>query len=310
MDDAPRRQLLTHTTGFGYGNGDPDLARWAKHIGRKHEDLQGTIEAWNTPLKFTPGQGWYYGTGIDWAGQVLEKLTGQSLGAYMADKLFTPLGMHDTSFRRDDSLPPHNAGVRPGRRRRRLLVPTAYRDADTGELTSGDHPLPAEVQVESGGAGLYTTAADYARLLQALLKASDPSSEDHPGKGGDDVLLLRKESVDEMFKPQLTDVQRSWLTFLTGLFHLGMAPDFEPGMPLDHGISGVINLHDSPGKRRKGSMMWAGLCNGHWVSDKLPRVGSTTLPIKSHANPRDPHAVYRPRDWNRSNFDNQCPSST
>lgn len=235
--------MLTHTTGFGYGNGDPDLARWAKHVGRKHEDLQGTVEVWNTPLKFTPGQGWYYGSSIDWAGQVIEKLTGQTLGEYMAKNIFKPLGMKDTTFRRDAL--PHVQD---------RLVPTAYRDAETGELTSGDHPIPAEVKVDSGGGGLYTTAADYARLLQALLKAS----------AGDGEFLCDK-SVDEMFKPQLTNVQRSWLQFLTDLFHEGMTPDFAPGMPLDHGISGVLNMKDSPGKRKKGSMMWAGMCNGHWV---------------------------------------------
>lgn len=239
------RQLLTHTTGFGYDNGDPDLARWAKHIGRNHNDLRGSVEAWNTPLKFTPGQGWYYGSSIDWAGQVVEKLTAQTLGAYMAEHLFRPLGMNDTAFRRDAL--PHVQD---------RLVPTAYRDAETGQLASGDHFLPVEFEVESGGGGLYTTAADYARLLRALLRSSS----------GGDGALLRKETVDEMFRPQLTDVQRSWLKFLTDLFHDGLSPDFEPGMPLDHGLSGVINMEDSAGKRKKGSMMWAGMCNGHWVS--------------------------------------------
>lgn len=224
--------------------------RWANYIGRKHRDLQGTVEAWNTPLKFRPGQGWYYGSSIDWAGQVVEKLTGQTLGEYMTKNIFEPLGMESTGFRRD-SLPQDS------------LVPTAYRDAETGELASGDHYLPAEVKVESGGGGLYTTAADHAKLLQALLKSSS-------GEGG----LLRKETVDEMFKPQLTVVQRNWLKFLTDLFHDGMVPDFEPGMPLDHGLSGVINMENSVGKRGKGSLMWAGMCNGHWVSNSWPDTGA------------------------------------
>lgn len=152
--------------------------------------------------------------------------------------------MNDTAFRRDTL--PHVQD---------RLVPTAYRDAETGGLASGDHFLPVEFEVESGGGGLYTTAADYAKLLQALLKSS------FGGEGA----LLRQETVDEMFRPQLTDVQRSWLKFLTDLFHDGLLPDFEPGMPLDHGLSGVINMEDSAGKRKKGSMMWAGMCNGHWV---------------------------------------------
>lgn len=162
--------------------------------------------------------------------------------------------MRDTSFFRRDASGGGDDGVP-----RERLVPTAHRDAETGELASGDPPVPAgPEEVEGGGAGLYTTAADHARFLQALLRSSSGGE----GEGG---LLLRKETVDEMFRPQLTDVQRSWVNFLAGLFREGMTPDFEPGMPLDHGISGVINMEDSAGKRKKGSMMWAGMCNGHWV---------------------------------------------
>lgn len=189
----------------------------------------------------------------------------------MARKIFKPLGMDNTSFRRD-SLPQSS------------LVPTAYRDAETGELTSGGHYFPAEVRVESGGGGLYTTAADHAKLLQALLKSSSD-------EGG----LLRKDIVDEMFKPQLTVVQRSWLKFLTDMFHDGMVPDFESGMPIDHGLSGVINLEDSTGKRNKGSLMWSGMCNGHWVSGTWLKSGpssdsllfSATLPIHPRVQPQD-----------------------
>lgn len=218
--------------------------------------LRGTIADWETPLKFTPGQGWYYGTAIDWAGQVVEKVTGKTLGAYMTERVLEPLGMRDTSFAWE-SL----AGDR--------LVPTAYRDPETGELATGARPDSTDGKVHGGGAGLYTTAADYARLLQALLLSSG-------GHGG----VLRKDTVDEMFRPQLTDVQKGWLKFITDLFHGGMMADFEKGMPLDYGISGAINMEDSAGKRRKGSMMWAGLCNGHWVS-VISRCGLTTSSIPS-----------------------------
>ncbi|ROW00526.1 hypothetical protein VSDG_03219 [Cytospora chrysosperma] len=252
------RQLLTHTVGLGYAGADPDLARWAKHTGRKESDLKDTLEAFTSPLKFTPGQGWYYGTGLDWAGQVIEKVTGRVLGVYMADHLFGPLGMGDTGFRRD--LLPHV---------RDRTVPTSHRDADTGELTSGDEPFssPANPRIHSGGAGLHTTAVDHAKLLQALLRSL----------AGSDGALLKKETVEEMFQPQLTDVQKQWLKFVTDLFHDGFVPDFEKGMPVDHGISGVINLEDEPGKRRKGSMMWAGMYNGHWFIDPESGIGATLI---------------------------------
>lgn len=204
------------------------------------------------PLKFTPGQGWYYGTALDWAGQVVEKVTGQVLGEYMTEHIFKPLGMDDTGFRRDTLDP----------RVRDRTVPTSRRDAETGELVSGDESFsaPASPRVYSGGAGLHTTAADHAKLLQALLKSL----------AGDEGALLWKETVGEMFRPQLTGVQKQWLEFITGMFREGFVSEFQEGMPVDHGISGVINMEDEPGKRRKGSMMWSGVYNGHWVSGELP----------------------------------------
>lgn len=112
--------------------------------------------------------------------------------------------------------------------------------------------------MESGGAGLCTTATDYAKLLKSLLRSLSGDES-----GGE---LLGKATIDEMFKPQLSEVQHKWLKFITELYRVGMVADFAPGMPINHGISGVINLEDSAGKRKKGSMMWAGVCNGHWAS--------------------------------------------
>lgn len=254
------RHLLTHTAGLGYAGGDPDYARWARHAGRApDEELRGTLAAWETPLKFPPGSGWYYGSAVDWAGQVVEAVSGRKLGEYMAEELFKPLGMGDSAFRRDEL--PHV---------RDRTVPSSRRDAATGELAAGEDPFPAlaEGDVESGGAGLYTTAADYAKLLRALLGSL-------AGGGGGEGALLERATVEEMVRPQLTEEQGRWLKFLTGLFHDGLVPDFGEGMPLDHGISGVINMADEPGKRRKGSMMWAGLCNGHWFIDPASGVGAT-----------------------------------
>lgn len=255
------RHLLTHTAGLGYAGGDPDYARWARHTGRAPDsELRGTVAAWETPLKFPPGSGWCYGTGLDWAGQVVEAASGRSLGTYMAENLFRPLGMRDSTFRR--SALPHV---------RDRTVPSSRRDAATGELAAGEDPFPAlaDGDVESGGAGLYTTAADYARLLKALLASLAG------GEGESEGSLLKRTTAEEMVRPQLTGEQGRWLKFLTDLFHDGLVPDFHKGMPLDHGISGVINTEDEPGKRRKGSMMWAGLCNGHWFVDPASGVAAT-----------------------------------
>ncbi|KAM6522988.1 hypothetical protein FALCPG4_012594 [Fusarium falciforme] len=99
-DPISLRQLLCHTSGMSYDFVDPDLQKWSRIVGRTAGFLDQTREGWNTPLRFRPGESWQYGSGIDWAGQVLETVTGQSLGSYMSENIFKPLGMSDTTFRR------------------------------------------------------------------------------------------------------------------------------------------------------------------------------------------------------------------
>ncbi|RMJ05239.1 hypothetical protein CDV36_014088 [Fusarium kuroshium] len=66
-------------SGFGYGVAGLDLQKGSKSVGQEDKAFDQTCEGWNTPLSFTPGASWKYGSGIDWADQVLEKVAGQSL---------------------------------------------------------------------------------------------------------------------------------------------------------------------------------------------------------------------------------------
>lgn len=160
----------------------------------------------------------------------------------MSDNILHPLGMNDTTFYRD-SLP----------QIQERRVECSFRDAETGELAGGPHPVPAVPPVESGGAGLYTTAIDHAKALQAILRATHEDG------------IVTKETAAEMFRPQLAEHQAAMLKTVTEDFHDAYVSEFEPDMPLSHGIGGIINMSDTPGKRRKGSMMWLGMANGHWV---------------------------------------------
>jgi len=91
------RQLLTHTAGYTY-----DI--WNENTGRyeKEANLPGLItckdDALKTPLAFDPGERWEYGINIDFAGKMVEKVSGQRLEGYFRDHIFGPLGMVDTSF--------------------------------------------------------------------------------------------------------------------------------------------------------------------------------------------------------------------
>ncbi|KAK3937359.1 acyltransferase LovD [Diplogelasinospora grovesii] len=253
------RHLLTHTVGLGYDIADPDLNRWSKAVGRTATNLSYTLEGWNTPLKFAPGEGWYYGSAIDWAGQVLEKITPLPLEHILAHKICRPLGMRNTTFHPREVE--RNEGC--------TAIACSYRDKETGALSTGPAPVPVHPPVDSGGAGLWTTAADYARVLQALLQAS--AGGDIPGG------VVSGAAAVEMFRPQLDERQHAMLKHLTDMFRDGMVPEFPPGTPLNHGLGGVINTEDVPGKRRKGSMMWAGMCNSHWWIDRETGIGATLI---------------------------------
>ncbi len=96
--DITLRHLLTHTAGFGYDIWNPEILQY-----REAMDVPtigtGLDKALTTPLLFDPGARWQYGIGIDWAGKMVEAVTGQKLGQVMHDDLFAPLGMDSTAFR-------------------------------------------------------------------------------------------------------------------------------------------------------------------------------------------------------------------
>jgi len=121
------------------------------------------------PLAFRPGSRWEYSVGIDVIGCVIEEITGQSLGEVMAERVFGPLGMHETGF----AVPPHAAD-----RFAALYTPLAGGAMDLNAQQKSDEPLrlvdaPGESAyhaptLHSGGGGLVGTIDDYARFAETL----------------------------------------------------------------------------------------------------------------------------------------------
>ncbi|GKT49728.1 acyltransferase mlcH [Colletotrichum spaethianum] len=244
------RMLLTHTVGLGYDVADADLMKWHKAVGRTATNLDATIEGFATPLKFTPGEGWYYGTAIDWAGQALEKITGKTLGEYLSQNIFAPVGMKDTGFWPEKL--PHVA---------ERTAAWQYRGDDGFSLSPG--PAPRNIAadaIDSGGAGLWTTAKDYGVFLRALLREE----------------LVKKETLDEMFIPQLEGKQAKMMKELADAWGT-LAVEFSPDMELNHSLAGCVNMQDAPGKRKKGSLQWSGMCNSHWWMDRETGVAATLI---------------------------------
>ena len=132
------------------------------------------------PLLYQPGTIWDYGLSIDVIGLIVEAISGQSLGAFLEQRLFRPLGMVDTSFQ----VPQDKVA--------RLARPLP-RDPDTAEAQMVPDRSQA-LRFECGGGGLASTALDYLRFAQMLLGG---------GILGDTRILGRK-TVEAMRSDRMT----------------------------------------------------------------------------------------------------------
>ena len=198
------RDLLRHTSGITY--------QWNDDLGPMYEkanvasgllQYDGTIgdsvkQLAALPLLFNPGDKFEYSLGIDVLGRLVEVVSGKPLDDFFRTRIFEPLGMKNTYF-----FPPEN---------KLDLLATAYtyypdkglnRFPDTpireGSFAySADYPSRGPKKLFSGGAGLVSTAMDYARFCQMML---------NDGKVGNTRLLSRK-SVELMTHDQLGKISQ------------------------------------------------------------------------------------------------------
>ena len=93
------RKLLAHTAGFGYSFFDPRVAMYESKAGRKFEEWDGKRSTFlEAPLLNDPDTIWEYGINIDYAGMVVEALSGLTLGEYCKKNIFEPLGLKNITF--------------------------------------------------------------------------------------------------------------------------------------------------------------------------------------------------------------------
>ena len=266
------RHLLLHVGGFGYPFFNHDLRRYREATRRNttpdvapdpHAHIRG-------PLLFDPGDRWEYGTGIDWAGRIVEVVRGQRLGDAFRDHLLGPLGMVDTRY-----APTRSMHARLATMHRRL--PSGEVVAERGwSDRAPEVDVPPEPEVAHGGGGLFTTALDYARFLRMILAGGN-------APGG---RVLRPETVDLMAANGL-GVLRSggWHAADPSLTNAG---EFLPGIAKGWGLTFQIALEDVPGRRRAGSLAWAGLGNLYFWIDRASGIagfwGTQLLPFLDAAS--------------------------
>jgi CubicO group peptidase (beta-lactamase class C family) len=197
------RDLLTFTMGFGSVMAPPDTYPIQKSIrqfrlggdGPPRPSLAPTTEEWiqrlgSLPLMTQPGERWLYHTSSDVLGILISRIAGQSLGSFMQERIFDPLGMKDTAF----YVPPEKIDRLPG---------CYYFDRQKNALALYDDPAnshwASEPPFESAGGGLVSTINDHFAFSRMLL---------NKGRHGAEQILSRT-AVELMTSDQVTPEQRT-----------------------------------------------------------------------------------------------------
>ncbi|KAF4621519.1 hypothetical protein G7Y89_g14555 [Cudoniella acicularis] len=257
------RQLLTHTSGQAYDLVHPLLIKW--RASRGEEPWTGpTIEDKTTvPLIFEPGTAWAYGGGSDWAGKIVERVTGQTLEEYMKKHIWTPLGIKDLTF-----WPKTRKDMEDRMADISMLGPDGKKVFD---VPPGVFDITYGATDCSGGAGAFGTPSAFFTLLQAVLRK--------------DTKLLKPESYEELFRPQLNEQCRQALNDL--ILNDQVSRDFlSVNVPVtakkNWSLAGLLVEEDQPGWVRKNTILWGGLPCLVWFCDREAGLcgfaGSQVLP--------------------------------
>ena len=244
------RHLLTHTAGYAYEIWREEIAKY-QAVTNTPGITTCTNAALTTPLLFDPGEQWEYGISIDWAGKMVEAVSGQRLDRYFQENIFGPLGMKDTSFT-----------ISPSQRAR--LASVHQRGGD-GALAPIEFEIPQQPEFHMGGGGLYGTAADYLAFTQMILR----------GGGVKGVQLLRPETVALMSQNHIGALEVG--EFRSAIPALSNDIELLPGISLKWGLSFLINAQQLPTGRSAGSLAWAGLANTYFWIDRTRRVSGVFL---------------------------------
>jgi CubicO group peptidase (beta-lactamase class C family) len=132
---------------------------------------------------------------------------------------------------------------------RHLRTPDGTLAEDVPEI--GPFP-PKQSTDDYGGGGLYSSAEDYIKILRSLLL--------------DDGVLLKPETVAELFRPQLQDT-----TYIQAIMDVPqaaafLAPSYGAGHKWNYALGGAVATEGIEGRMDVGAMQWAGMPNSYWVS--------------------------------------------
>ena len=235
------RDLLRHTSGIGYTFSNRELLSWAR---------VSDAPVLDQPLLHDPSTRWTYGASTYFVGRIVEEVSGESLDSFLRARIFTPLGMDDTSFELPDGW------------MQRLVA--LYRRHGNG--LKGEQRPDRYQPVIRGDGGLLSTADDYARFMRMILGRGETRG----------IRLLSSTSVAEMTRDQLVGLG------IVVSEQPAAIPEKSSPFPLGAGLDGfglgfLIDSPENPSPRAAGSLYWAGLWNTHFWVDSKNGIGVTLL---------------------------------
>jgi CubicO group peptidase (beta-lactamase class C family) len=247
------RHLLTHTSGLGYGviDGDERMKRIYAKAGI-NEIFTGeavTIGAsmrklGKLPLHHNPGEKFTYSVGLDVLGYFIEVVSGMPFDAFLQKRLFDPLGMLDTGFYLPAEKADRLVSVQKLESGKWVRYPVTFYDPD--------YPIKGAKSFFSGGAGLCSTARDYATFLQMYLNGGELNG----------ARILSRGTVDTIMRAQV-------------------APELWGGAEKHYGLAfGVLDEKalTKGGEGSVGTFEWGGYFNTQYFAD--PKEGVIGILMK------------------------------
>lgn len=240
------RQLLTHTSGVGYGeiDGDQRIKKIYRQAGITDLFTTENISIGESvkklaklPLLQEPGKSFHYSEGLDVLGYFVEIMSGLPLDQFFRTRIFDPLEMNDTWFYLPASKQSRLVSVQKKEADQWVKYPVTFYDPD--------YPIKGAKRFFSGGAGLSSTAIDYAKFLQMLLNKGEYNG----------TRLLSRTTVNMMLANQIGDLWEG----MGNYFSLGFSTVDEKGA-----LKG--------GKGSSGTFSWGGYFNTQYFADPKEQI--------------------------------------
>ena len=240
------RHLISHTSGIGYGviDGDPRFKAIYHKAGITDlfttEDIsieESVKKLAGLPLHHTPGEKFTYSEGLDVLGYFIEVVSGLPFDEFLRTRIFDPLGMNDTWFYLPKEKHDRLVNVQHKVDGKWEKYPVTFYDTD--------YPVKGAKRFFSGGAGLSSTAKDYATFLQMYLNKGELNG----------VRLLSRTTVRTIMANQIGDIWKDG--------------------PKNYGLAfGVVNQkgEDSGGLGSEGTFDWGGYFNTQYFADPKEQV--------------------------------------